>query len=194
MKKLGRFISQFRRLEDLSASIQDHLEEKIEDLIESGMSREEAYFVARREFGNLTQIEEHSREVWGWQHIENLFADLKIAWRQFRKHPRFTSAAIATLAVGIGAQGTIYSVVHAVLINLFLNRGAVRMVHLHLYEKSPFPRDLALTGPQFSEFQKLAVIDGAVAEDRFSRDGRESAHWDRDASGWLNLVAVSFAG
>lgn len=82
---------------------------------------------------------------------------------------RVLRAAIATLAIGIAGQATIYSVVHAVLIDPYPYHGAMRMVHLHLYEKDPVPDDLGLTGPQFVEFQKTPVLDGAIAEDMYSR-------------------------
>ncbi len=133
------------------------------------MSRAEATNIARREFGNVTLIEERGREVWQWPLLENLAADLRFAWRQAVKSPRFTIAAVATLAIGIGAQATIYSVVHAVLIDPFPYRDALRMVHLHLYDKTPIPFDLAMTGPQFLEFQKLPVLDGAIDQDLFGR-------------------------
>lgn len=161
--------SRRRRYDDLSVSIQEHLEERIEELMEAGMSRDEATHAARRAFGNLALVEEQSREAWQWPVLLNLWADLKFAWRQAVKSPRFTIAAVATLAIGIGAQATIYSVVQAVLIDPYPYRGAMRMVHLHLYDKEPFPDDLSLTGPEFAEFKKSPVLDGAIAEDRFSR-------------------------
>jgi uncharacterized protein YoaH (UPF0181 family) len=154
-----QFFSRRRRYTDLSVSIQEHLEEKIEELMEEGMSREQAASTARREFGNAALIEEHSREVWQLPLLEYICADLRFAWRQAMKLPRFTFAAIATLAIGIAAQATIYSVVHAVLIDPYPYRGALRMVHLHLYDKDPVPDDLGLTGPQFAEFQKSPVLD-----------------------------------
>ncbi len=164
-----QFFSRRRRYTDLSISIQEHLEEKIEELMEEGMSREQAASTARREFGNAALIEQRSREVWQLPLLEYIIADLRFAWRQAMKLPRFTFAAIATLAIGIAAQATIYSVVHAVLIDPYPYRGAMRMVHLHLYDKDPVPDDLGLTGPQFAEFQKSPVLDGAIADDMYSR-------------------------
>jgi predicted permease len=169
MPGFRQFFSRRRRYSDLSISIREHVEEKIEDLMEEGMSREDATFTAHRQFGNAALIEERSREVWQRPWLEYIFTDLKFAWRQAAKSPRFTFAAIVTLAIGIGAQATIYSVVHAVLIDPYPYRGALRMVHLHLYDKDPVPDDLALTGPQFAEFQKSSVLDGVIAEDMYSR-------------------------
>jgi hypothetical protein len=62
-----------------------------------------------------------------------------------------------------------YSVVHAVLMDPYPYQGAMRMVHLHLYEKDPVPDDLGLTGPQFAAFQRSPLLDGAIAEDMYSR-------------------------
>jgi predicted permease len=168
MLRFRQFFSR-RRYGDLAVSIREHLEEKIEELMEEGMSREDATFAARREFGNVALIEEQSREVWQQPFLQYLLADLKLAWRQAVRLPRFTIAAILTLAIGIAAQTTIYSVVHAVLIDPYPYRGAMRMVHLHLYDKEPFPDDLGLTGPQFVEFQKLPVLDGAIADDMYGQ-------------------------
>ena len=149
MRWFKSIFSRRSQYDDLSISIQEHLEEKIEDLVQEGMSRAAATSVARREFGNVALIEQRGREVWQSSLLENLTADLRFAWRQAVKSPRFTIAAVATLAIGIGAQATIYSVVHAVLIDPFPYRDALRMVHLHLYDKTPIPFDLAMTGPQF---------------------------------------------
>src|SRR6202041_2036331 len=121
-----------------------------------------------RDFGNVALIEEHSREVWQQALLQFMLADLKFAWRQAVRLPRFTIAAILTLAIGIAAQTTIYSVVHAVLIDPYPYRGAMRMVHLHLYDKDPVPYDLALDGPHFVQFAKSPVLDGAVAEDVYT--------------------------
>ena len=104
-----------RRYDELAASIQEHLDEKIADLMDSGLSREEATWAARREFGNVTRIEERSREVWQWPTIESLWADVRFAFRQLAKSPGFTATAIVTLALGIAVNATMFSMVSAFL-------------------------------------------------------------------------------
>jgi hypothetical protein len=72
MQWLRRLFSRHRRYDDLAVSIQEHLDERTDELMEDGMTREEATQKARREFGNVTQIAERSREAWQWPRLESL--------------------------------------------------------------------------------------------------------------------------
>src|SRR6267378_3071162 len=101
---------------ELSEEIQQHLEEKIEELVAGGMSRKEAAYAARREFGNVTLSEEDGREVWRWPSIENFVADLRYGSRALRKTPAFSLTVIITLCLGIGLNSAIFSLVSGILL------------------------------------------------------------------------------
>jgi predicted permease len=116
MRWFGQLFSRRRRYDELSESIREHLDEKIADLMDRGMTSEEAEQVARREFGNVTLIEQRSREVWQWPTLESLWADTKHVLRRLRRAPLFTAIALITLAVAVGANTVIFSVVNGVLL------------------------------------------------------------------------------
>jgi predicted permease len=157
-----------KRDADLERELRSDLELEEEEQRERGLSPENARYAARRALGNAALIREQIHEAWGWAPFERLWQDVRFAFRQFSKNSRFTFVCVITLALGIGAQTTIYSVVQAVLIDPYPYRGAMRMVHLQLYDKDPAPYDLALDGPQFVQFAKSPVLDGAVAEDVYT--------------------------
>ncbi len=115
MQWLAQFFSRHRRYEDISISIQEHIEERIEELMADGISRKQAEQTARREFGNVTLLEQRSREVWQWPAFESILADLKFAFRRLGKSPGFAATVLLTLAIGIGANTTVFSVVNGVL-------------------------------------------------------------------------------
>src|ERR1700741_3726503 len=109
-------LSRKRRYDDLAVSIQEHLDERAEELMEAGLSREEAAQKARRGVGNVTAIAEHSREAWQWPRLESLWADVRFALLRLGKAPGFAATVILTLAIGIGANTAVFSVHNSVLI------------------------------------------------------------------------------
>jgi predicted permease len=101
---------------DLAEEMREHLEEKTAQFMREGLPRKEAEQAARRAFGNPTLLEERSREVWQWPAVESILTDLKLNFRRLCTMPGFATTVLLTLAIGIGANTAVFSVVNCVLL------------------------------------------------------------------------------
>jgi putative ABC transport system permease protein len=128
---LKRLFSRGRLYGELSDEIREHLEEKIEELVASGMSRKDATYAARREFGNVTLTEEDSRNVWRWPSIEEFLADARYGLRALKHNRMFTAVSLLTIAIGIGANTAVFSVINSVLLKPLNYPKAEELVALH---------------------------------------------------------------
>ena len=131
MNWLRQLLSRRRMYDELSEEIREHLEEKTEELVAGGMSREEAAYTARREFGNVSLVEEKGRDVWRWLSIENFLGDVRYGLRMLRRNPVFTAVGILTIALGIGANAAVFSVVNSVLLKPLNYPRSQELVALH---------------------------------------------------------------
>jgi predicted permease len=141
MNWLKQLFTRRRRYDEISESIRAHLEEKVADLMDRGMTQGEAEQVARRQFGNVTRIEEQSREVWQWPTLESLWADTKYVLRRLRRAPLFTAIALITLSIAVGANTVIFSVVNGVLLKPLSYPNPDRLIAVdHLSQQMGFKK------------------------------------------------------
>lgn len=117
-----------RRNEELREEIQAHLTLAEREALEAGQSPKEAQHAARREFGNVAVAEEVTRDAWGWRWFAEMWQDVRYGVRNMLRTPGFTAVTILTLALGIGANTAIFSVVNAVLFRALPYRDAGRLV------------------------------------------------------------------
>jgi hypothetical protein len=175
MARRGAWLGRRSRFDrELDEELQFHLETRADELQQSGMSRGEALAQARREFGPAARMREETRAAWQFRWIEDLAADLRYAARAFRRNPAFALTAIACLALGTGANTTIFSMAQEMLFSQPSCRDPQTLVHVRIGGNSHSPRrqyrfvrDAGIFAGLAGEFDKGEVNwrhgDGLVA-------------------------------
>jgi len=180
MKKPGRLFGRNRRERELDDEIASHLAMAERDRIDAGERPESARAAAEREIGNVAIVKEVTREQWGGAWLEQLGRDARYGLRLLRRSPGFTAVAVAALALGIGANAAIFSVVDGVLLRPLPFPEPDRIVAVEPLSTQSVRVPLSASYPDFFDWKAQSHSFTAMASRRgigmTMTGGSEAAH------------------
>ena len=194
MSWLSGLFGKRKREKELEEEVRSHLKLSAQERVEHGAEAREAERAARREFGNVELVKETTRDAWGWGFLDRLAQDLRFGLRMIVKSPGFAAVAILTLALGIGANTVLFSVVNAVLLNPLPYPDPDQLVTLA--ESKPNFDSGSISFPNFRDWRKdnrTFSMMGISRSYSYSLTGRgEAEQVDAEfvSSDYLTLLGV----
>jgi len=176
-RRLDRFLRRRRFEAELEEEMRLHRELRAERLRIEGVSPSEAASRARRQFGNFTRLRELSRETWTWQWLDTLSQDIRYGARILRQKPGFTAIAALTLALGIGANTAVFSIVHAVLLQPLPYQDPQHLVVIWDVEaKNERGMPIFASFHDFEQFRRYAHSFSSISAATWAGAGRVWTH------------------
>src|SRR5215472_12821439 len=148
---------------DLAEEMRLHRDLCEQEHMERGLSPKEAHYTAQKRFGNDLVLREESRDMWGWNWLEDLLQDIRYGVRMLVKNPGFMVVAVLTLALGIGANTAIFSVVNTVLLQPLPYGDADRLVMVWGYDRPHRYNTDQVSPPDFRDWQSQNHVFEAMA-------------------------------
>jgi putative ABC transport system permease protein len=183
LNRLRHLVRQERFDRSLNGELQFHIESRIEELEQQGYARTDARARAVQEFGSRARIMEDTRAAWQWRWLLDVKADVAYAMRAFRRRPAFAATATACLALGIGANALIFSLVNTVLLRPLPYPDADRIVMLRFTPPNQPDQKLGTNrgtfrflrehSQSFEHIGELRAIDYSIAAGSSGDAGRE---------------------
>lgn len=158
-----RWLAARRRDREIDEELAVHLEMATRDRVERGMSPDAARMAAVRELGNVPLVKERTRDVWSWTTLEHAWQDVRFGARIFRDAPGFSLTAVLLVALVIGANTTIYSMVNGLLVSPARGVTAERLVAIKHAEPGVPIADPFVSFPNYADYASLATTVRGLA-------------------------------
>jgi len=175
-RRLLCFLRRDRLDRELEEEMRFHLEMKVRENLDAGMTPREARNTARREFGNMTLLREVSREMWGFRSLDTLAQDVRYGLRQLGRQPVFTAVAVLSLALGIGANTAIFSLIDAVLLKTLPVKNPDQLVLFNWVSGPEIPMEMLSGSMSITDESASSTSFSYATFEQFRQNGEALSH------------------